>query len=41
VLPDFEDWFIDAIKRRDVEAWKMAQGEKVRRRQFSPVTVNG
>jgi hypothetical protein len=41
VLPDFEDWFIDAIKRRDVEAWKMAQGEKVRRCQFSPVTVNG
>lgn len=41
LLPDFQDWFVDAIKRRDVEAWKMAQGEKVRRRLVSPVTVNG
>ncbi|MBZ0236388.1 MAG: site-specific integrase [Deltaproteobacteria bacterium] len=41
LLPSFEDWFIDAIKRRDVEEWKMRQGERVRRRLVSPVTVNG
>ncbi len=41
LLPEFEDWFVDAIKRRDIEGWKLAQGEKVRRRLFSPVTVNG
>jgi hypothetical protein len=41
LTPDFEDWFVDAIKRRDVEAWKMAQGGRVRRRLFSPVTVYG
>lgn len=41
LLPEFEDWFVDAIKRRDVEAWKMTQGEKVQRGLFSPATVNG
>ena len=41
LLPHFEDWFIDAIKRRDVEEWKVAQGERVQRGLFSPVTANG
>lgn len=41
LLPHFEDWFVDAIKRRDVEEWKVAQGERVQRGLFSPVTVNG
>lgn len=39
--PHFGDWFVDEIRRRDVEAWKAAQGDKVRRGLFSPVTVNG
>ncbi len=39
--PAFADWAVDAIRRRDVEAWKAAQGEKVRQGLFSPVTVNG
>lgn len=41
LLPAFEDWFIEAIRRADIEEWKTKQAEKVRRGDLSPNTVNG
>ena len=41
LLPAFGDWFLDAIRRADVEEWKTKQAEKVRKGDLSPNTVNG
>jgi integrase len=41
LVPYFGDWFIDAIKRRDIEEWKTKLAMKVRADKYSPNTVNG
>lgn len=41
LVPYFGDWFIDAIKRRDIEEWKTKLAMKVRDGRYSPNTVNG
>jgi integrase len=41
LLPVFEKWGIDAIRRADIEEWKTRQAEKVRKGDLSPHTVNG
>jgi len=41
LLPAFEGWFIDAIRRADIEEWKTKQAAKVRKGDLSPNTVNG
>lgn len=41
LVPYFGDWFIDAIKRRDIEEWKTKLAMKVREGKFSPNTING
>jgi integrase len=41
LIPAFGDWFIDRIRRTDIEAWKALQGARVKRGALSPHTVNG
>jgi len=41
LIPAFGDWYLDAIRRGDVEEWKAAQGRKVKQEKYSPNTVNG
>jgi integrase len=41
LIPYFGDWFIDAVKKADIEDWKANQGRKVAREEYSPNTVNG
>jgi integrase len=41
LIPAFGDWYIDQIRRTDLEEWKAAQGARVKRGQLSPHTVNG
>ncbi len=40
LVPYFGDWFLDAIKRRDIEEWKTKLAMKVREGDLSPNTVN-
>ena len=40
-VPAFGDWYVEAIKRADIEEWKAAQGARVQRHDYSPNTVNG
>jgi len=40
LVPYFGDWFLDAIKRRDIEDWKTKLAQKVRDGELSPNTVN-
>ncbi len=40
LVPYFGDWFLDAIKRRDIEEWKTNLAVKVREGELSPNTVN-
>lgn len=40
LVPYFGDWYLDAIKRRDIEDWKTKLALKVRNGELSPVTVN-
>jgi integrase len=39
--PAFGEFYIDAIRRADIEEWKAEQGKKVKKRKYSPNTVNG
>jgi integrase len=41
LIPAFGDWYLDKIRRPDIEAWKAAQGARVTRGMLSPHTVNG
>jgi integrase len=41
LVPHFGDWYLDAIKRRDIEEWKTTLAAKVRDGKLSPNTVNG
>lgn len=40
LVPYFGDWYLDAIKRRDIEDWKTKLAQKVRDGELSPNTVN-
>jgi len=41
LVPHFGEAFVDAIKRRDIEAWKTKLALEVRAGRLSPNTVNG
>ena len=41
LIPHFGQWFVDAIRKADIEEWKAIQGRKVARKEYSPNTVNG
>jgi hypothetical protein len=41
LIPAFGDWYIDQIRRGDIEEWKSAQGLRVSKGKLSPHTVNG
>jgi integrase len=41
LVPYFGDWYIDAIKRRDIEEWKTKLAVQVRSGKLSPNTING
>ena len=41
LIPAFGDWYIDQIRRGDIEEWKAAQGARVEKGKLSPHTVNG
>jgi hypothetical protein len=41
LIPYFGDWFVDAIRKPDIEEWKAAQGRKIERKEYSPNTANG
>lgn len=41
LIPAFGDWYVDAIRGKDIEDWLAAQGRKVERGEYSPHTVNG
>ena len=40
LIPYFGDWYLDAIRKPDIEAWKAAQGRKIERKEYSPNTAN-
>ncbi len=41
LIPAFGDWYIDQIRRGDIDEWKAAQGARVAKGKLSPHTVNG
>jgi integrase len=41
LIPAFGDWYIDQIRRTNIEEWKATQGKRVQREELSPHTVNG
>jgi integrase len=41
LVPAFGDWFVDEIRKKDIDEWLVEQGQRVRRGKFSPNTVNG
>jgi integrase len=41
LVPEFGDWYLDAIKRRDIEEWKTKLAVQVQAKKLSPHTVNG
>jgi len=41
LMAAFGDWYIDQIRRGDIEEWKAAQGGRVGKGKLSPHTVNG
>lgn len=41
LIPAFGDWYIDQIRRNDVEEWKANEAKRVQRGKLSPHTVNG
>jgi hypothetical protein len=41
LIPAFGDWYIDQIRRNDIEEWKASQAKRVQRGKLSPHTVNG
>ena len=40
LLPAFGDFFLDGVRRADIEAWLERMGKVVRSGRYSPVTVN-
>jgi integrase len=40
LVPHFGGWYVDAIKRRDIEEWKTKLAVQVREGKLSPNTVN-
>lgn len=41
LIPYFGDWYVDAIRKPDIEEWKAAQGRKIEGKKYSPNTANG
>jgi integrase len=41
LIPHFGQWWVDAIRKADIEEWKAQQGRKIERKAYSPNTVNG
>lgn len=41
LIPYFGDWYVDAIRKPDIDGWKVAQGRRIEREEYSPNTVNG
>ncbi len=41
LIPYFGEWFVDAIRKPDIDEWKAVQGRKIERKAYSPNTVNG
>jgi integrase len=41
LIPHFGQWYVDAIRKADVEEWKAIQGNRIERGEYSPNTVNG
>ncbi len=41
LIPYFGEWYVDAIRKPDIEEWKAVQGRKIERKDYSPNTVNG
>jgi integrase len=41
LIPYFGDWYVDAIRKPDIDEWKVVQGRKIEREEYSPNTVNG
>ena len=41
LIPAFGDWYIDQIRRTDIEDWKAIQGKRVQGGKLSPHTANG
>ncbi len=41
LVPAFGEMFLDAMTRADVEQWLDAQARRVKREEYSPVSVNG
>ena len=41
LIPAFGEFFVDAIRRVDIEGWLAEQGRKVKHSEYAPATVNG
>lgn len=41
LIPYFGDWYVDAIRKTNIDEWKVVQGRKIEREDYSPNTVNG
>jgi hypothetical protein len=41
LIPTFGDWYIDQIRRTDIEDWKVIQGKRVQGGKLGPHTANG
>lgn len=41
LIPVFGSFYVDAIRRADIEAWKANVGRKIRAGEYSPNTANG
>jgi integrase len=41
LIPAFGDWYIDQIRRTNIEDWKAIQGKRVQSGKLSPHTANG
>ncbi len=41
LIPAFGDYFLDGLRRRDIEAWLERMGQEVQANRYSPRTVNG
>ena len=41
LIPAFGDYFLEGIRRKDIEAWLERMGQEVQANRYSPTTVNG
>jgi integrase len=40
LIPAFGGWYLDAIRRQDIQAWQLEQAKRVRAGELSPHTAN-